>query len=501
MSEIIHPSPDVDQALDGAETDPSLPKEQARERIAVLRTNLLKAQYAALKKADSALLIVVAGIDGVGKGGCIRLLNEWMDARHVSTLAFGPPGPQVAQMPALWRYWAAMPAKGQTGIVFGSWYHELFAELAEKKPDWGRVDHLAQRIREFEDLLTHNHVKVLKLWFHMSREGQAGRVQALLSNPDTAWQVAPMDLKVSKRFDRARRAGAVALTLTHAAHAPWVVIPSADDSLRSVHAGDAVLKALRSRPRPNRLPRTAVTPAVQPLRLDTLDYAAGMSKSDYEPLLAQWQGRLARAVRHKKFASKALILAFEGQDAAGKGGAIRRVTHALDPRQFRAIPISAPTDEELARPYLWRFWRHLPEPGRIAIFDRSWYGRVLVERVEGYASQAQWRRAYREINEFETQLIENGAIVLKFWLAITKEEQLQRFHDRQKSPFKTFKITPDDWRNRKQWDAYVDAANDMFAYTHTAMSPWHLVSANDKHHARIEVLKQIVLRLEAAINT
>ena len=221
-----------------------------------------------------------------------------------------------------------------------------------------------------------------------------------------------------------------------------------------------------------------------------------MKKSDYEPQLLHWQGRLARLVRHKRFSKIPLILVFEGQDAAGKGGAIRRITRALDARQFRAIPISAPTDEELARPYLWRFWRRLPVPGKVAIFDRSWYGRVLVERIEGYAQETQWQRAYTEINQFEKQLVDNGALVLKFWLAITKEEQLERFRDRQKSPFKSFKITPEDWRNRKQWDAYVQAANDLFARTSTSFCPWSVISANDKHYARIAVLQRLVLALE-----
>lgn len=502
MPDSLEPSLAIDAALSMAETPPALHKNGIKDRIDALRTELLKAQYEHLQKKDQALLIVIAGIDGVGKGETIQVLNEWMDARHIATLAFGPPSPQAAVMPRLWRYWQHLPARGQTGIVFGSWYQPLFDELAKKKPDTATVQALAREVREFESLLTHNGVQVVKLWFHMSAEAQAKHVDTLLANPDTAWRVTPLDVKVRKKFPRARRAGALAMTLTDSPLSPWVVVASENEHYRHLQVGETVLKAMQ-RQVADALPDVPASPVqavdTPPPSLDTVDYGADLSKADYEPLLVQWQARLARLVRHRRFADIPLILVFEGQDAAGKGGAIRRLTHALDPRQFRAIPIAAPSDEELARPYLWRFWRRLPRPGNIAIFDRSWYGRVLVERVEGYATEAQWRRAYEEINQFEAQLPENGAIVLKFWLAITKDEQLERFEDRGKSPFKSFKITPEDWRNREKWDAYVEATNDMFRLTHTERFPWHVISANDKHHARIEVLKTVVNALEAAL--
>lgn len=504
---MIETSRPLEAALQLAEQDPVIDKAQAKEHIAHLRAVLLKAQYAQLKQAKKSLLVVIAGIDGAGKGACISLMNEWLDARHVSTLAFGEPNVVDAQRPPLWRYWQHLPTKGRMGIVFGSWYRELFAEAGKKKPDEDRVKALAATVREFESTLVNNGVQIIKLWFHLSQQAQQTRVQTLLANPDTAWQVHPLDLKVAKKYPRARRAGLQVMSLTHDAQSPWLVIPSADDNLRALRTGEAVLRALRRRPNDGATimdPDSAELqpdPSRAPLTLQGLDYTAGLKKSEYEPQLLHWQGRLARLVRHKRFAKVPLILVFEGQDAAGKGGAIRRITHALDARQFRAIPISAPTDEELARPYLWRFWRRLPVPGRIAIFDRSWYGRVLVERVEGYAKPEEWQRAYMEINQFEKQLVDSGGLVLKFWLAVTKDEQLRRFRERQKSPFKTFKITPEDWRNRKRWDDYVQAANDMFAHTNTDHCPWSLVSANDKHHARIAVLQTVVLALEERLGS
>ena len=241
-------------------------------------------------------------------------------------------------------------------------------------------------------------------------------------------------------------------------------------------------------------------PATQPRVnwLEQLDHNAMLSKTDYETQILLLQNRLAQLVRHKGFKKRALALVFEGSDAAGKGGAIRRVTRAIDARHFDVMPVAAPTQSEMSRPYLWRFWQNVPRQGRIAIFDRSWYGRVLVERVEKLITRGAWTRAYDEINDFEQQMVENGTIVLKFWLAVTPEEQLKRFKERMHSPFKQFKITEDDWRNRRKAKTYDTAARDMFAHTNTTAAPWHVLSANDKHYARVEVLKAIVKALEDA---
>jgi len=194
------------------------------------------------------------------------------------------------------------------------------------------------------------------------------------------------------------------------------------------------------------------------------------------------------------------VLLFEGNDAAGKGGSIRRITQALDARTYRIIPVAAPTEEERAQPYLWRFWRHLPRKGRVAIFDRSWYGRVLVERVEGFCTHADWMRAYGEINDFEEQLVRNRTVVIKFWLAISQEEQLKRFKEREKIGFKRFKITEEDWRNREKWPLYEQAVCDMIDRTSTEIAPWTLVEANNKWYARLKVLKTVCTRIEKALN-
>ncbi|MBO1111522.1 polyphosphate:AMP phosphotransferase [Bordetella petrii] len=488
--------------FDEAKSDPSLSKDAYEAHEARLRVALLKAQYSRLERADRALLVVVAGIDGAGKGATINLLNEWMDPRHIKTMAFGPPEADELERPPMWRYWNELPAKGRTGIVFGSWYVPLLREAARKKPRRRHVEAHVEAIRRFEAVLAAEGVQIIKLWFHLSAQAQADRTRRLLASPETAWQVTRADRKVHKKYHRLCDAGRLAIGLTDGAHAPWTIIPSADDRLRAVRSSEAVLAALRRRAAPRVVSGFAGPPPkpVRPARrLDDIDYQARIDKDDYESVLGLLQGRLAEAARSGAFRKRSLVLVFEGQDAAGKGGTIRRVTHALDARQYDINPISVPAPHELARPYLWRFWRRLPRQGRIAIFDRSWYGRVLVERVEGLARPAEWRRAYAEINDFEQQLAGHGAIVLKFWLAITPDVQLERFRERQQSPFKHFKITADDWRNRKKWREYAAAANDMLARTDSAQAPWHVVPSNDKRYARVQVLRHIVDALENSL--
>ncbi|MBJ7263033.1 MAG: polyphosphate:AMP phosphotransferase [Burkholderiaceae bacterium] len=485
--------------FDIAETDPALPKEAYRAREQVLRTALLQAQYRLLERHDGALLIVVAGIDGAGKGATINLLNEWMDPRHIQTLAFDRPTVAERARPPMWRYWNAMPARGKVGVVFGSWYALLLQETARKRVRLKRVEALAESIRRFEAMIAAEGVQLLKLWFHLSADAQAQRLDKLLASPRTAWQVTPADYKVKKKYDRLSQAGHATLELTDVPHALWQVVPSADDRLRAVVTADAVLAALRRRspvPVASRLP---VLRDGMPDRLNAAQPAPETSQ-DLDVQIALWQGRLAQAVRSKGFESRGMVLAFEGQDAAGKGGAIRRIVNALDARQYDIHQISAPTPDELAHPYLWRFWRRLPRHGRVGIFDRSWYGRVLVERVEGFAKPAEWRRAYAEINDFERQLTTNGVLVLKFWLSVTSEEQLVRFKQREHSPFKRFKITPEDWRNRDRWNDYARAANEMFARCDTPQAPWHVVPANDKRRARLTVLQHVVRALEEALD-
>jgi polyphosphate:AMP phosphotransferase len=488
--------------FESAELNQKLSKEEYAEQEPVLREALLKAQYALIAKPDFPVIVLVSGVDGAGKSETANLLHEWMDPRHIKAVAFGEPSDEERERPAMWRYWRALPPKGRIGILFGSWYSDPLADRVDGRIGGEAYMHRIEEIRHFERMLVAEGALIIKLWFHLSKDAQKKRFAELRSDERTRWQVTRRDLDHLKTYARFRKVAEVMLRETGTAEAPWTIIEGADDRYRSVTAATVLLDALQGR---LGNPRPPATPAPAPLPkhvaqgrnvINSLDYTQALGDKDYKEKLARYQGELAVATRGRKFRKRSLILVFEGQDAAGKGSTIRRITAALDARSYSVIPIAAPSEEERAQPYLWRFWRQLPRRGRVTFFDRSWYGRVLVERVEKFAAPGDWMRAYSEINQFESELVDSGAIVLKFWLAITRDEQLRRFKAREESAFKSFKITEEDWRNRKKWGAYEEAVCDMVERTSTAHAPWHLIPANDKQYARVEVLKAITQELE-----
>lgn len=472
----------------------------------ILRQALLQAQYRLGESKSGAVLVVIAGVDGAGKGEMLHRFNEWMDPRHILSYGFAEPSDEEHERPPMWRYWRVLPPRGKIGIFFGSWYTTPIVTQVLGKADDNAFEAQLEQIRHHEQMLADEGVQLVKLWFHLSKAQQRARLERLEADPDTRWRVTRDDWRHFKAYQRFRNTSAHALRMTSTGAAPWVVIPGADDRYRSLAAGqvllDALTRELGKLPAPKR-PRTpaAVRPAVNGGELlRQLDLGLKIPKHRYEEKLEQWQGRLNRLARSKPFRKRSLIAVFEGWDAAGKGSAIRRVTAALDARFYKITPIAAPSEEEREQPYLWRFWRHLPRQGHTAIFDRSWYGRVLVERVEGFCSPDDWMRAYAEINDFEAQLTDHGAIVCKFWLQISPEEQLRRFKERQVTPFKRFKITDDDWRNREKRGDYELAVCDMIDRCSTTSAPWTLIEAEDKHYARIKIIKTLVRQLEAALD-
>jgi polyphosphate:AMP phosphotransferase len=342
---------------------------------------------------------------------------------------------------------------------------------------------------------------VLKFWMLLIKDAQRKRLKGLEKDPKTRWRVTGRDWKHFEMYDTFRQVSERALRATSTAEAPWIVVEATDPRYQRLTVGKVLLERLRARldlP----APKTVVMPPAPRVAIDqvnvlkALDLTQRLDKQDYEEALLELQGRLNLLTRHRNFRKHSVVLVFEGVDAAGKGGGIRRITQALDARSYRIHPIAAPTEEERAQPYLWRFWRHLPRRGKVAIFDRSWYGRVLVERVEGFCTEADWQRAYSEINDFEDQVVRSRSILLKFWLSISLDEQLRRFQERQDTPFKRFKITDEDWRNREKWPAYEVAVCDMLDRTSTEIAPWTLVESEDKYFGRIKMLKTICKRLE-----
>jgi polyphosphate:AMP phosphotransferase len=470
-----------------------------------LRAALLDAQYDLKENGRFSVLILIAGVEGAGKGETVNLLNEWMDPRHIEVKGFADPSDEERERPRMWRYWRALPRKGKTGVFFGAWHTQPIIDRVQGRIGAGRLDQHIAEIQRFEKMLTDEGVLLLKFWFHLSKAQQRKRLKSLEKDPNTHWRVSKLDWKFFRLYDKFGEVCEPFIRKTSTAEAPWMVISGLDPEYRSLTVGRMLLAALRERldekpvkRLPDRNPPLLATiDQVNVLRALELDQ--DMSKEDYGRQLEKWQGRLALASRHPRFKELSVVAVFEGNDAAGKGGAIRRVTGALDARHYQTISVAAPTEEERAQPYLWRFWRHVPRRGGCVIFDRSWYGRVLVERVEGFCGESDWMRAYTEINDFEQELARNGTVVAKFWLAISKEEQYKRFKAREQVRFKRFKITPEDWRNRRKWAQYETAVCDMVDRTSTGIAPWTLVEANNKYYARIKVLKTLTQAVEGAL--
>jgi polyphosphate:AMP phosphotransferase len=491
--------------FESAELGHRIEKSAYQQELATLRTSLLDIQFRLKQSAAFPVKVIISGPDGSGKGETINTLYEWMDPRDLSTLAFSMPSDEERERPDMWRFWRALPPKGRIGIFAGSWYSSPIQRRIETGLLEANVELKTHQINRFEEMLANEGALILKFWFHLSKDAQKRRLKALAADPRTSWKVSQWNWDRLKTYDKLQQAAGHVLSLTNTPWAPWNIIEAEDDRYRSLATARILLDAITTRMAETTRSVSPVIKAHKP-QLDRRDVISElkldrkpMGESAYEIELARWQGRLAELSRDPRMRQCALICAFEGVDAAGKGGAIRRVTAALDARQFQIIPVAAPSDEERAQPYLWRFWRHVPRLGRITIFDRTWYGRVLVERVEKFCSEEDWRRAYSEINDFEQQLIDGGTVLVKFWMQTSREEQLRRFKEREKVAFKRFKITEEDWRNREKWDAYHDAVCDMVDQTSTAYAPWTLVEANDKRYARIKVLKTICNRLESAM--
>lgn len=405
----------------------------------------------------------------------------------------------------MWRYWRALPPRGSIGMFFGAWHTQPIVSRVNGEISQSRFEQHISEILRLERMLVDEGVLLLKFWFHLSKQQQRKRLKELEDDPLTRWRVSKQDWTLFKRYDGFRKVSEDFVRSTDTGEAPWLIVPGADPRYRSLMVRRTLLAALRERldekpggSAPDRSP--PLLPAADRMNvIRALQLDQKLTRKAYEKSLEKYQGHLNQLMRDPHMAEASVVAVFEGNDAAGKGGAIRRVTQALDARRYHTHSVAAPTEEERAQPYLWRFWRHIPRRRRLTIFDRSWYGRVLVERVEKFCSEADWMRAYSEINDFEQQLADHRIIVVKFWLAISKEEQFRRFKAREKISFKRFKITDEDWRNRKRWSEYEQAVCDMVERTSTAAAPWTLVEADNKLHARIKVLRTLVEAVERGL--
>ena len=487
--------------FEAAELGETIDRETFKKESVKIRTALLKAQKQ-LASAEFSVVIIVSGVEGAGKSETANLLLEWMDARGIQIQAMWKPSDEENERPEYWRFWRVLPARGRMGIFFGSWYTEPLIDRVFMKCDDAAFNKALDGITDLERMLTRDNVLILKFWMHISKPVQKARLKTLAADKRTLWRVTKRDWKYFKKYDDFKNVSQHAIRKTNTAEAPWHIIDASDERYRGLTVTRILLDALQKRlsvPRHIAHKKPTLPVPVKINIINQLDMNLALSKERYEKRLLKYSGRLNMLSHELHQKKRSLLVVLEGSDAGGKGGAIRRMTGAMDARTYQVISVAKPTDEERAHPYLWRFWRHLPRLGRVTIFDRSWYGRVLVERIEGFCTPEDWQRAYAEINSFEEQIADFGIAIVKFWLAVTPDEQLRRFKDRESTAYKQYKLTEEDWRNRDKWEAYEAAACDMVEKTSTEIAPWTMVEANNKYWARIKVLKTVCDRLESAL--
>lgn len=493
--------------FDSMKIERRLDKATFKEMEPKLREDLLDLQADLIAEHKRSILVVLGGADGVGKGAVLNRLYGWLDARKLRTLTYRGRTDEERERPDMWRYWRDMPAAGEIGIVLGSWYHDVLCAHVLDGEGADRFEDRLEAINRFEAMLWREGVITLKLWLYLDPQEAFSRLKALNGKrPERPVVREWAEIKSKKQRRRLEEAANEAFRVTSTVEAPWIVVPAEDAHYRDAMVGQALMEALQKANSPS--PPVDTTP--KPVKampdalpkvsiLSTLDYSNALDEETYREQLEVQQRRITGLTQSAEFRKSGLVCVFEGSDAAGKSSTIMRLRQALDPRHFRVHPISAPTDEERARPYLWRFWRSIPQHGDVAVFDRSWYGRVLVERVENLAAPEDWGRAYGEINDFEQDLSEAGYVIVKFWLAITQDEQARRFEERERIAYKRFKLTPEDWRNREKWPLYDAAVTDMVDRTSTYYAPWTLVEAQDKYWCRVKVLTTIADRLEKGL--
>lgn len=471
-----------------------------------------------LKEAGIPVLILFDGMDAAGKGTQINRLIQFLDPRGFDVYASSRVTEDEAMRPFLWRFWTLTPENGRIAVFDRSWYRKVREDRFEGRTAKKELAEAFRDICSFEKQLTDSKAVIIKLFLYISREEQKKRFKKLEESGETAWRVTKEDWKRNEDYDRYLKINEEMLERTDTEYAPWTIIEATDKSYGAMKILKTVTETLedalaktaeeeRLKEEKKKAAETLLKAGENPAEnsryqngvLPGIDLSKTMPRETYKKEIDRLQKKLELLHSELYRLRIPVVLGFEGWDAGGKGGAIRRLTSHLDPRGYQVCPTAAPNDIEKKHHYLWRFWNRMPKAGHIAIFDRTWYGRVMVERIEGFCREEEWRRAYQEINEMESHLVNAGAVVLKFWLQIDKDEQKRRFEERMRIPEKQWKITDEDWRNREKWDQYELAVNEMLVRTSTTYAPWIVVEGNCKYYARVKVLRTVVEALEKKI--
>jgi AMP-polyphosphate phosphotransferase len=483
--------------LDNLDLSLTLDKETYNGKIEGLMQQLRSLQQACREKKIPVIL-VLEGWAAAGKGALVKQMVGYMDPRGFEVHPIWPASPEEKHYPFLWRFWQKLPAQGRMGFFYHSWYTRVLEDRLFERISETEIPIAMRQINAFERQLIDEGAVISKYWLHLSRKELKKRLNKLEEDPLQAWRVRPEDWQQAKHYGQYKSFAEEMVIQTSTGPAPWTLVES--DCRRwtiikvLTQMAATITEALdrvKIQCEPVKLPPQQYLEPTEPDLLAQVDITKSLSTDQYKKQLREEQEILSKLQFSIFEEKKPVLVLFEGWDAAGKGGAIKRLTDILDPRSYIVNAFAAPTEEEKAHHYLWRFWKRLPTAGKIGIFDRSWYGRVLVERIEGFATEVEWRRAYQEINEFEEQLTSAGYVLVKFWLHISPDEQLKRFDERDNNAFKQYKLTEEDWRNREKWPFYDVAVNQMIQRTSTPTAPWTIIPANDKYYARVKIIETV----------
>ena len=478
-------------------------KEEIKIRLQTARSQLYDFQMK-IKEHKIPVIVLFEGWGSSGKGSTIGKVIKNIDPRFFKVATMSAPTAEELRYPFLYRYFKQIPEAGKFTFLDSGWMEQTTEEVLKKKLTEAEYEKRIESVRRFERQLTDNGYLVLKFFMHIDREEQDSRMKGLLEEEDTKWRVTKFDRWQNKHYGKCQKVFDRYMKDTNLPSSPWYIIDAGNRKWAELQVLDTMISSIEIAMQ-NRLHSSPLLQNVFPLvkmpKLAEVELQGKeLNEEEYHHELKQLQKRLGEL--HNRLYRKRVpvIITYEGWDAAGKGGNIKRITGALDPRGYEVHPIASPEPHEKARHYLWRFWTRLPKDGHIAIFDRTWYGRVMVERLEGFCTENDWKRAYNEINEFEKELSDWGAVIIKFWVQIDKDTQLARFTERQNNPEKQWKITDEDWRNREKWDLYEEAVDEMLKKTSTSFAPWHILESVDKKYARIKALKIVIRELEKVLD-
>jgi len=489
--------------LDKIDLNQSIDINKYRQELKVLENRLAMLQQP-IKDLGIPILIVFEGWSASGKGTLIKRILYPLDPRQFNVHTMGKVTEDWAMRPFLWPYWARTPAKGRFSIVDKSWHRVILPDYSEK---WRLSPKVKQEffydVNAFERQLLDDGVIILKFFLHISKEAQRVRFKDLEKNPGTAWRVREHDWEQNRNYGSYLKAYDEMLRKTDYSNSKWYIIEANDSKFATIKSLSIITERVEAEVRRLSYVEAGSLWPDPPAEefpgagiLSAVDLNKAIKDKEYKERLEKLQARISELGFRLYKARRSVVIVYEGWDAAGKGGNIKRLTESLDPRAYEVIPIGAPSAAELDHHYLWRFMNKMPKDGHMAIFDRSWYGRVMVESVERLTPPERIQSAYQEINDMERHLANHGSIILKFWLHIDIDKQLERFEDRQNDPAKQYKITDEDWRNREKWDQYEYAVDKMLHKTDTKYAPWIIIESNDKKYARIKVLEIVVTELE-----